>query len=61
MDLVTAAKFIFTASFIVFSSWLSQKRPDLAGFTIALPLASLLAVALDHLQHDDTEKSIAFG
>ena len=61
MDLVTLAKFLFTASVIVFSSWLSQKRPDLAGFIIALPLASLLALALAHLQHGDAEKSIAFG
>ena len=61
MDLVTLAKFLFTASVIVFSSWLSQKRPDLAGFIIALPLASLLALALAHLQHGDAKKSIAFG
>ena len=61
MDLVALAKFLFTASVIVFSSWLSQKRPDLAGFIIALPLASLLALALAHLQHGDAEKSIAFG
>ena len=61
MDLVTKAKFLSNASVIVFSSWLSQKRPDLAGFIIALPLASLLALALTHLQHSDAEKSIAFG
>ena len=61
MDLATIAKFLFTASVIVISKWLSQKRPDLAGFIIALPLASLLALALAHLQHGDAEKSIAFG
>ena len=61
MDLVTQAKFLSNASVIVFSSWLSQKCPDLAGFIIALPLASLLALALAHLQHSDAEKSIAFG
>ena len=61
MDLATIAKFLFTASVIVFSSWLSQKRPDLAGFIIALPLASLLALALAHLQHGDAKKSIAFA
>ena len=53
--MITIAKFLFTASVIVFSSWLSQKRPDLAGFIIALPLASLLALALAHLQHGDAE------
>ena len=61
MGTITVANFQFTASVIIFSSWLSQKRPDLAGFIIALPLASLLALALAHLQHGDAEKSIAFG
>ena len=61
MGTITVANFQFTAAVIVFSSWLSQKRPDLAGFIIALPLASLLALALAHLQHSDAEKSIAFG
>ena len=61
MGTITVANFQFTASVIVFSSQLSQKRPDLAGFIIALPLASLLALALAHLQHSDAEKSIAFG
>ena len=61
MDSVTVAKFLFTASVNVFSSWLSQKRPKLASFIIALPLASLLALALAHLKHGDAQKSIAFG
>ena len=61
MDPVTVAKFLSTASVNVFSSWLSQKRPKLAGFIIALPLASLLALALAHLKHGDAQKSIAFG
>ena len=61
MDSVTVAKFLFTASVNVFSSWLSQKRPKLAGFIIALPFASLLALALAHLKHGDAQKSIAFG
>ena len=61
MDLVAVAKFLFTASVIVFLSWLSQKCPDLAGFIVALPLASLLTLALAHLHHGDAEKSTAFG
>ena len=51
MELMTLAKIAFTASIIVFASWLSQKKPELAGFIIALPLASLLALALAHFQH----------
>ena len=61
MDLVTVANYLITASVNVFSSWLSQKRPNLAGFIVALPLASLLALALAHLKHGDAAKSIAFG
>ena len=61
MATITIIKFAITASVIVFASWLSQKRPDLAGFIIALPLASLIALALAHFQHGDVEKSIAFG
>jgi hypothetical protein len=61
MDLMTLAKIVFTATVIVFASWLSQKKPELAGFIIALPLASLLAMALAHFQHGDVEKSITFG
>ena len=61
MDLVTVAKFLFTASVSVFSSGISQKRLDFAGFIIALPIASLLALALAHFQHGDAKKSIASG
>ena len=61
MYLFTAAKFLFTASVSVFSSWLSQKRPNLADFVIVLPLASLLALAFAHLKHGDAKKGIASG
>jgi len=58
MELMTLGKIVFTASVIVFASWLSQKKPELTGFTIALPLASLLALALAHFQHGDVEKRL---
>ena len=61
MTIVTLLKLVVAASVIAFASGLSQKRPDLAGFIIALPIASLLALALAHFQHGDVEKSIAFG
>ena len=61
MELINLGKVVFTASIIVFASWLSQKKPEFAGFIIALPLASLLALALAHVQHGDVEKSITFG
>jgi len=45
MDLITVAKFLFTASVIVFSSWLSQKRPDLAGFVMMSMISSTRTLA----------------
>ena len=54
-------KAVFASFIITLASWISQKRPDLAGFIIALPIASLLALSFSHLQHGDTEKSIIFA
>ena len=61
MTIVTLLKLAVAAGVIAFASWLSQKRPELAGFIIALPLASLIALALGHVQHGETEKSILFA
>lgn len=36
MELMALAKVTVTTSVIVFASWLSQKKPELAGFIIAL-------------------------
>ena len=61
MSYLLILKYLVTASIIVFASWLSQKKPELAGFIIALPLASLIALALGHLQHGNSEASIVFA
>ena len=39
------AKVIGAALIIAFASWLSGQNPKLAGFIIALPLVSLIAIA----------------
>jgi hypothetical protein len=49
------------ATVIGFTSWLSGKKPELAGFIIALPIASLLALAFSHLEHKDAAASITFA
>jgi hypothetical protein len=49
------------ATVIGFSSWLAGKRPELAGFIIALPLASLIALAFAQIEHKDAETSITFA
>jgi len=49
------------ATAIGFTSWLSGKKPELAGFIIALPLASLLALAFSYMEHKDAATSITFA
>jgi len=55
------AKILLAASVIAFASWLAEKRPELAGFIIALPLASLLALAFSYAEYRDSEASIQFA
>jgi hypothetical protein len=40
---IFAAKILLAASVIGYASWLSDKKPVLAGFIVALPLVSILA------------------
>lgn len=54
-------KIAVAAVVIGFASWLSGKKPELAGFIIALPIASLLALAFSHIEHKDTAASITFA
>lgn len=56
-----AAKIIVSACIIAFASWLSNKRPELAGLIIALPLMSLLALAFSYTEFKDAESSVRFA
>ncbi|SFM04651.1 hypothetical protein [Nitrosomonas communis] len=49
------------ATVIWFASWLSGKKPELAGFIIALPIASLLALAFSYIEYKDAAASITFA
>ena len=55
------AKVIFSAAIISFASWLSVKKPILAGFNIALPLMSILSIAFSYAEHKDFDKTILFA
>ena len=55
------AKVAIAAILIAGASWLSGKRPDWAGFIVALPLTTLLALAFSHLEYNDAENSVAFA
>lgn len=50
-----------SACVIAFASWLSGKRPDLAGFIIALPLVTLLALPFSYAEYQNAETSITFA
>ncbi len=59
--LVFIAKTGVAALAIAFSSWLAGKKPELAGFIIALPLASILAIAFSYAEYRDPAASITFA
>lgn len=49
-------KVILSAIIIAFVSWLSGRKPVLAGFIIALPLMSMLAILFSYLEYKDMDK-----
>ena len=59
--MLLAFKIIFSATLIAFASWLSGKKPELAGFIIALPLVTLLVLPFSYLEYQDAEKSVRFA
>lgn len=56
-----SVKILLSASIIAFSSWLAGKRPELAGFIVALPLTTLLAIAFSYVQYKDSAASVLFA
>ena len=44
------------AGLITFASWLSGKKPVLAGFLIALPLSSLISLVFSYYEYRDMDK-----
>lgn len=54
-------KVLISAIIIAFSSWLAGKRPELAGFIIALPLATLLALPFSYAEYKDPQASIRYA
>ncbi|MEE2662666.1 MAG: hypothetical protein VX681_00995 [Myxococcota bacterium] len=49
---------LVTAVVVSFASWLSGRFPTLAGFIVALPLATLLVLPLSYREHADAAASI---
>jgi hypothetical protein len=49
---------LVSAIVIAFVSWLSGRSPILAGFVIALPLATMLVLPLSYHEHGSAQTSI---
>ena len=47
---------LISASLISFCAWLADRKPELAGFIISLPLSTLLVLALNQTQYNDPAK-----
>ncbi len=54
-------KIVISSLVISFASWLSNKKPQLAGFIIALPLTTIIALFFSYIEHGDKSKSVAFA
>jgi len=54
-------KIILSASIIAGISWYAGKNPPLAGFLIALPIISMLAISFSYFQYRDIEKINQFA
>ena len=50
---IAILKVVAAASIISFVSWLSGKKPELAGFITALPIMTMIALAFSHGEHQD--------
>ena len=51
-----AAKILISSCLIAYSSWLAGKKPGLAGFIIALPLATLLGIIFTYSEYRSMDK-----
>ena len=54
-------KILLAGLIIAFSSWLAGQYPKMAGFIIALPISSLIAIAYVYFEHSNTEKTILYA
>ena len=61
MQYFPVIKVMIAALIIAFSSWLSNKKPELAGFIVALPLISILALFFSYIEFKDTSSTITFA
>jgi hypothetical protein len=56
--MLIAVNILISAGVIALCAWLAERRPDLAGFIVSLPLSTLLVLALGKIQNGDEVKGI---
>ena len=56
-----ALNVLVSAIVISFASWLSGRAPGLAGFMVALPLATLLVLPLSYAEHGSLETTLTLA
>lgn len=54
-------KIIISALLISFASWLSGKSPRAAGMVIALPLTSMIVLAMSYAEYRDPARTAEFA
>ncbi len=54
-------KLVVIAGLISFSSWLAGRKPELAGFIIAMPITSMIALILSYVENKNDSESIIFA
>ena len=59
--MIFALKALLAGLIIAFSSWLAGQNPKIAGFIIALPMASLIAIAFVYFEHNSVEKTVLYA
>ncbi|UCE85246.1 MAG: hypothetical protein JSU66_12970 [Deltaproteobacteria bacterium] len=56
-----ALNVIISASLISFASWLSGRFPGVAGFLVAMPIATMLVLPLSYFEHGNPAHSIVLA
>lgn len=54
-------KIFVAAAVISFASWFSGKKPEAAGFIVALPITTLLVLAFSQAEWGDSANTIRFA
>ena len=54
-------KVLASAGVIAFASWLSGKKPELAGFIVAMPILTLIVLPFSYVEYADPEASAQFA